>query len=101
MPMDGKWTKEVHRWTTVAQDFAGKISRGLFNREAGNLVYPTLWVPKIGYVMGIVDFTNSQMKKIQSPVLCASLSSPGYNMHMPRAIVHGPTLLDGMNWDSL
>lgn len=41
------------------------------------------------------------MKKIQSPVISWSLSVSGYNLHMPRAVVHGPLDLGGMNWEDL
>ena len=101
MSMNGSWKQEYDRWVENANTFAGKLRRGKLGRICGYLAYNNLWIPKVRYVAGLIDFSRSQCNKIQSPVVSAALSTAGYNQKFPRSIVHGPLVLGGMDWESL
>ena len=67
---------------------------------AGYHAYHSLWIDKFRYSAQIVGFTTSQIKQIYTRVLGPCLSAGGYCSKMPRAVVFGPTVLGGMDWDN-
>ena len=88
MSTDGSWVRERRRWQETANEFAGKVKRPRMNREeCGDIAYKTLWVPKLRYVAGLVDFNVKQCKRIQSKVLASTLATAGYNQKFPRLVV--------------
>ena len=57
--------------------------------------------PKLEYPLSVTQFSQEQCDRIASPVVCATLSSMGFNKHTPREIVFGPPSLGGIGMHNL
>ena len=101
VPINGKWEKEFRRWNALSRQYAGVVRRAQLNRQCGNMVYHSLWLPKVKYIAGIVNFKKKQWNNIQSPILNECLACSGYNRRMPRAVVFGPAQYGGMGWEEI
>ena len=80
--------------------FAGKVKRAGLHRVAGYHAYHAIWLAKFRYSAPMIGITSNQVKKIYTGVLSSCLSAGGYSNKMPRAVVFGPTILGGMDWDN-
>ena len=94
------WSKEYNTWMEFSKIFAGKVKRAGLHRVAGYHAYHAIWLAKFRYSAPMIGITSNQVKKIYTGVLSSCLSAGGYSNKMPRAVVFGPTILGGMDWNN-
>lgn len=84
-----------------AQDYQTKIMSSTLPQEAALLSYNVYLLPKLGYPLPALTFTEDQCRTLQSPTLLAVLPKVRFNRHTARSIVFGPIKYGGLNIKSL
>ena len=97
---DGKWAKEYKYWLDFTKDFAITVRKARLDRLGGYQAYKALWCAKFRYSAPVIGLSKQQLLKIQKQIIGTSLAAAGYSSKMPRAIVFGPSLFGGMQWES-
>jgi hypothetical protein len=72
-----------------AKDYQTKIAASRLPREAALLSYNVYLLPKLGYPLLALTFTEAECHAIQSPTLMAFLPKIQLNRHIARSIVFG------------
>ena len=98
--VDGNSEKEFGRWRTEAIRFGTKVKKAKFKRTCGEKIYPTIWIPKLRYISAPVCFTREQCETIDKKVVRHCVSASGYHKGLPRAVLYGPSLYGGTEWDT-
>ena len=98
---NGKWTQEFLQWKTYSGEFGNRIRQSQSDRLAGYLAYHAIWIAKFRYSAAVLGFSKSQLSQIQKKIISPCLSVAGYCQKLPRAVVYGPTIYGGMEWDNL
>jgi hypothetical protein len=84
-----------------AQDYQTKIASSNLPREAAILSYNVYLLPKLGYPLPALTFTEAQCYTLQSPTLLALLPKLQLNRHIARSIVFGSIKYGGLGLKSL
>jgi hypothetical protein len=79
-----------------AKDYQTKISVSRLPREAALLSYNVYILPKLGYPLPALTFTEAECHTIQSPTLMALLPKIQLNRHTARSIVFGSIRYGGL-----
>ncbi len=98
--VDGTWLQEYKYWIEFSSNFAQKIRQSRLDRVGGYQSYKSIWCAKFRYSAPAISLSTSQLKKIQQRIIGASLAVSGFSSKMPRAVVHGPRLYGGMQWET-
>jgi hypothetical protein len=84
-----------------AYDYQTKIASSKIPREAALLSYNVYLLPKLGYPLPALTFTEAQCQSLQSPTLMAFLPKIQLNRHTARSIVFSPIRFGGLGIKSL
>ena len=98
---DGTWSKEVKLWREYSREFSLKVKYARLSRSAGYLAYHSMWLARFRYSASVISYSGNQLREIQSSVIGACLTAAGYSQKLPRAVVYGPKLLGGLDWDNI
>ncbi len=98
--LDGTWSKEYAFWKEFSTDFTSTVQKAKLDRSGGYHTYNTLWCSKFRYSAPVISFTETQLTHLQKRIIGPCLAAAGFNSKMPRAVVFGPSLYGGMNWQS-
>ena len=98
--VDGTWLQKYKYWLEFSSNFAKKIRQSRLDRLGGYQSYKAIWCAKFRYSAPAISLSTSQLKKIQQRITGASLAVSGFSSKMPRAVVHGPRLYGGMQWET-
>ena len=101
MAPSGGWKDEFIYRLSQSRDLARRLASSQLPSGTARLAYSMLICPKIEYPLAVTQFTQDQCNRIASPIVCAALSSMGFNQHMPREIVFGPHSLGGIGLHNL
>jgi hypothetical protein len=67
----------------------------LYYTEA-KLAYGVFYLPVMRYSLAVTSINQIDMESIQQKATATLLSARGYNRHMPREIVYGPSVYQGL-----
>jgi hypothetical protein len=84
-----------------AHDYQAKIITSKLPREAALLSYNMYLLPKLGYPLPALTFSEIECQRLQSPTLAAFLPKIQLNSHIARSIVFGSTRFGGLGIRSL
>ena len=62
-------------------------------KDEATLSYSRIYIPSLRYGLGTCHFTPGDLQRIQRPAVNVVLPKMGYNRHLPRPVVYGPTCL--------
>lgn len=91
--MEGTWSFQLQKQKDQMQELACRASDSAMTRYNASLIYQVWYKPALSYPLYHKHFTHPQCNAIQSPFINAILPKMGFNRHMPRAIIFGPSLL--------
>jgi hypothetical protein len=94
---DGTYKQEFLSRLQKSKNIAGKLKASPLNVAMSWQVYYCRWRPAITYCLPITTSSEVECKKIQSPFYNALLPKLGINRHMPRALLHGPLRVAGLD----
>ncbi|GFH47803.1 hypothetical protein CTEN210_04279 [Chaetoceros tenuissimus] len=77
-------------------DMAGRVATSNITRQQAYMIHSIQYKPAIVYPLQHTTFTDKQCKTIQTPMVNALLPKMGFNRHMPRAVVFGPSRYGGI-----
>ena len=75
---------------------ARQLKKVRFTRFEARLAYERVWWPKISYPLAVTDFSKKQSSKLQKKFDNCFLGAMGINRRMPKAVIHGPKKLGGL-----
>jgi hypothetical protein len=84
-----------------AHDYQAKIITSKLPREAALLSYNMYLLPKLGYPLPALTFSEIDCQRLQSPTLAAFLPKIQLNRHIARSIVFGSIRFGGLGIRSL
>jgi len=84
-----------------AREYQTKIASSKLPREAALLSYNVYLLPKLGYPLPALTFTEAQCHSLQSPTLMAFLPKIQLNRHIARSVVFGSIRFGGLGIKSL
>jgi hypothetical protein len=84
-----------------ATDYQTKIAASKLPKEAALLSYNVYLLPKLGYPLPALTFTEEQCHALQSPTLMAFLPKIQLNHHIARSIVYGSLTYGGLGIKNL
>ena len=93
--LDGKEVAEFEYRLEEANTLAGKIAQAPLDRFDAEIVCRERWMATIKYCLPITRFSKEQCHKIAIPVERALLPKLGFNRHMPKSVLYGPTKYGG------
>jgi hypothetical protein len=67
-----------------------------FNHKDSVQGFMTIYGPIAKYPLPATSMSESQLQKIQQPIITSVLSRLGFNPHMPRAVIHASTRYGGV-----
>jgi len=82
-------------------DYQTKIATSKLPKEAALLSYNVYLLPKLGYPLPALTFTEQQCHNLQSPTIMALLPKIQLNRHIARSIVFGSLTYGGLAIKSL
>lgn len=97
---DGTWKAELQYWKAYTKNFATTLKYARVDRLTGYQAYKSIWCAKFRFHAPVVSFKSNQLNQIQRGIIGSCLSISGYNSKMPRAVVFGPEIYGGLNWES-
>jgi hypothetical protein len=98
---DDNDNEEYQRLLQKSDRFARSIMTSNFTPEETWTAYRSIYLPSLGYSLGITALTPNQLDQIESRSTCALLTKMGYNPNTPRALVFGPAETGGIGLTSL
>jgi hypothetical protein len=84
-----------------ARDYQARIITSSLPREAALLSYNMYLLPKLGYPLPALTFSEADCHRLQSPTLAAFLPKIHLNRHVARSIVFGSIKFGGLGIRSL
>jgi hypothetical protein len=93
--MEGTWSFELQKRKDQFIELASRVSDSKMTRYDAHLIYQIRYRPALAYPLHHTYFTHPQCDAIQSPFINAILPKMGYNRHMPRVVIFGPTEFGG------
>ncbi len=98
---DRKWGQEYKQWKHFSRNFGIRLSKSQVGRMAGYLAYHSIWLANFRYSAPVLGFTISQLDQIQRIIISPCLSQGGYCNKILRAVVYGPAVYGGMDWENI
>jgi len=93
---NGEMTQQCEDMKAKSRDWADKISSGHMDRVNVSIALRTTIWRTLGYPLATTLLTLEQCDEIMKPALNAALPKMGLNRHFPRAVLHGPKSLQGL-----
>jgi hypothetical protein len=92
----GLQTPEIQRLKEKSDTIARRINLSHLIRNEARLAYETTYIPSMQYSLTTTAINQTDMEMIQQKATSAFLSKMGYNRNMPREVVFGHTLYQGL-----
>jgi hypothetical protein len=98
----GNQQDEVHRLKQKSDSMiAAKINANALSYTEAKLAYGVFYLPAMRYSLAITSINQIDMEAIQKKATTALLAARGFNRHMPRDIVYGPSVYQGLEFKHL
>jgi hypothetical protein len=93
----GNQQDEIARLQKKSNRLATLINLNALSATEAKIAYDSFYIPAMRYSLPITSINQMDFEIIQKKATSAILASMGYNRHMPREVVFGPTLYQGLN----
>jgi hypothetical protein len=97
----GLQTPEIRRLKEKSDTIARRINLSHLTRNEARLAYETTYIPAIRYSLTTTTINQMDTESIQQKATSAFLSKMGYNRNMPREVVFGHQLYQGLGFRHL
>jgi hypothetical protein len=97
----GSQSQEINRLRAKSDGIARRVKLSSLTRTESQLAYETSYIPAMRYPLTTTSIHQSDMEKIQQQATAAFLSKMGYNRNMPREVVFGHKLHQGLGFRHL
>ena len=87
--------KQQEVLTTKCNAFAHKVNTNFLTTTQANIMHNSMYIPSVSFPLSKCYFTEKTLQAIQAKSLPAFVTKCGYHSHMPRAVLHGPSLYSG------
>jgi hypothetical protein len=92
----GSQAPEINRLRDKCDGIARRVAFGSLSRIEARLAYETSYIPAMRYSLMTTAIHQLDMEKIQQKATAAFLSKMGFNRNMPREVVFGHKLHQGL-----
>ena len=96
LPLDGSFTQERQRRETDCKNLGRALYNSSLTHEESVIVYRVYYIPKVSYPLSITKFKQKECNTMQSWFYRYALPKMGLNRHTPKALLHGPMDLGGL-----
>ena len=96
--MSGDQEKQRKELQNKALKFASKMQTGSYSPNEAIWTYKHCFQPQIFYCTSVTDFNNDQWTNIVAPAKQATLHKAQMSSGFPKAVLYGPTSLQGFGW---
>jgi ribonuclease HI len=87
---------EIGRLKEKSDSIARRVNLSHLTRSEARLAYETTYIPSMRYSLTTTAINQLDMETIQQKATSAFLSKMGYNRNMPREVVYGHPLYQGL-----
>jgi hypothetical protein len=98
---DGNNQAEFHYLREQCNDWADKIRSGILPKRFTWQAFTTTILAKLSYALPATTFSKKECEAIIKRLIFITLSKAGVNAHMPRDLVYGSPLRQGLGYPDL
>jgi ribonuclease HI len=98
---NGTWQDEINYLQNKADKIAFRIQKAKCTRNDARILERCVYRPSLTYSLEVTNLSRKECDTIQSKAISHILAKSGYNRHMPRSVVFGPSSLGGIGFTDL
>lgn len=93
----GNQQDEIYRLQQKSNRLATLINLNALSATEAKMAYESFYIPAMRYSLPVTSINQMDFETIQQKATTAILATMGYNRHMPREVVFGSSLHQGLN----
>jgi hypothetical protein len=94
--IDGNELEQITQLKIKSEAFGRKVQKASLSRKQANMAYKMVYIPSLKYGLPACSLTLDNINYIQNSALDKFLPAMGYEHGTPRALIHGPQEMGGV-----